>query len=143
MYMTMVPRRRRSDFDLFDSFFGGNDFFSSSNNALMKTDIREHDDKYEFNIDLPGFQKDNIDVELKDGYLTISAAQHKKNDEKENGRFVRQERFYGECSRSFYVGDDITQEDIKAAFSDGILRITLPKKQETEKLPEGTKIAIE
>jgi len=139
----MVPRRRHSDFDLFDSFFGGNDFFSSPSNALMKTDIREHDDKYELDIDLPGFHKDNIDVELKDGYLTVAAKQHKKNDEKESGRIVRQERFYGECSRSFYVGDDVTQEDIKASFQDGILRIDIPKKEETEKLPESTKIAID
>lgn len=140
--MSLVPRRR-NDFDLFDSFFDDGDFFPSASNSLMKTDIREQKDRYLIDMDLPGFDKDNIDVSLKDGYLSISAKMDKHTDSSEDTRFVRQERFYGECSRSFYVGDDITQEDIKASFRDGILQITIPKKTEPEKLPETTHIAIE
>ena len=140
--MTMVPRRRH-DYDLFDSFFGGGDFFSPTTSTLMKTDIREQESKYLIDIDMPGFSKDNIDIQLEDGYLKISAQTHKSTNEKEGERFVRQERFYGSCSRSFYVGEDITREDIKASFNDGILQITLPKKQEPEKLPESKHIAID
>ena len=96
---------------------------------LMKTDIKEFDDKYEVEIDLPGFKKDEITVELDDGYLTISAAKGLDQDEKEkeSGRYIRRERYAGACSRSFYVGEGVTEEDIKAEFKHGILTLVVPK----------------
>ena len=95
----------------------------------MKTDIREHDAGYELDIDLPGFKKDEIKVELENGYLTISATKGANNDEQDKkGKYIRRERYAGTMQRSFYVGDDVTQEDIKAKFENGILRLSIPKK---------------
>ena len=135
--MMLVPRRR---FDLFDDFFNDDDFFSRKQPSLMKTDIREKKDKYLIDVDLPGFEKENIKLSLNDGYLEISA----KVEKEENGdeeKMVRQERFYGECSRSFYVGDEIEEKDINAEFKNGILKIEIPKKEE-KKLPETKQIEI-
>ena len=111
--------------------------------AVMKTDVRETDSGYELDIDLPGFKKDEVKLDLKDGYLTISAAKGLDRDEKDKqGRYIRQERYAGQCSRSFYVGDSIQPTDVHAKFEDGILKLTLPKVAQ-EKLPEHNTIAIE
>lgn len=96
---------------------------------MMKTDVQEHDDHYEVDIDLPGFKKEELSLELKDGYLVISAAKglDKDEKEKETGRFVRRERYAGSMSRSFYVGDDVKQEDIRARYESGVLKLSIPK----------------
>ena len=136
--MMLVPRRR---FDLFDDFFNDDDFFSRRQPSLMKTDIREKKDKYLIDVDLPGFEKENINLSLNNGYLEISA-KVEKEDNNDDEKMVRQERFYGECSRSFYVGEEITEEDINAEFKNGILKIEIPKKDEEKKLPETKQIQI-
>ena len=111
---------------------------------MMKTDVQEHDGHYEVDIDLPGFKKDEISLELKDGYLVISAAKGFDTEEKEkqNKKFVRRERYAGSMSRSFYVGEDIKQEDIHAKYENGVLKLTLPKEEEKKRL-EKNYIAIE
>ena len=109
--MMLVPRR--NSFDLFDNFFGDDDFFTKKENHLMKTDIKEKKDKYVIEMDLPGYSKENINVELKDGYLQVSAkVETDNNDSDEEEKYVRRERLYGECKRSFYVGEDVTEEEI-------------------------------
>lgn len=112
--------------------------------AVMRTDVKESDTGYELDIDLPGYKKEDVQAQLKDGYLTITAAT-KTNDEKkdENGKYIRRERYYGTCSRNFYVGEDIEQEDIKAKFEDGILKIAIPKKDAKPKVEEKKFITIE
>ena len=102
---------------------------------LMKTDIRERKGSYVLDIDLPGFKKDELTIELNDGYLTISAAKGLEKDkkEKETGHYIRRERYAGNLSRSFYIGEGVKQEDIKAAFKNGILSITVPKEDKTAK----------
>ena len=137
--MMLVPRR--NSFDLFDNFFE-DDFFPKRERNLMKTDIREKKDKYIVDVDLPGFEKDNIDLTLKNGYLEISAKVEKEDNNEDEEKFVRRERFYGECSRSFYVGEDITEEDIDAEFKNGILKIEVPKKEEQKKQNETKQISI-
>ena len=140
--MMLVPRR--NNFDVFDSFFD-DDFFNipKKERNLMKTDIKEKKDKYLIEMDLPGYEKENINIELNNGYLEVSAKVEKEKHEGEDEtKFVRRERFYGECSRSFFVGEDVNEEDIKAEFKNGILVIELPKKEETKKLPETKKITI-
>ena len=110
----------------------------------MKTDIKETDKGYELVVDLPGFTKDEVKADLENGYLTISAEKglDKDEQEKETGHYIRKERYAGACSRSFYVGEGITQEDIKAKYEDGILRLSVPKKE--AKAVENKKyIAIE
>lgn len=110
----------------------------------MKTDIRETDGSFELDIDMPGFNKEDLKAELKEGYLTISASTNKDDGEKdENGRYIRRERYVGSCSRSFYVGEDIKQDDIKAKFENGILKISVPKKEAQPKVEEDKHIAIE
>ena len=109
----------------------------------MKTDVKEKDGNYEVAIDLPGFKKDEITAELKDGYLTISAAKGLDKDEKDKeGKYIRRERYSGQCARTFYVGEAVTQEDIKAKFEDGILKVTIPK-VEPKKVEDKKYIAIE
>lgn len=137
--MMLVPRR--NSFDIFDDFFDEG-FFPKKERNLMKTDIREKKDKYVVDIDLPGFEKENISLSLNNGYLDISAKTQKEENSEDEERFVRKERFYGECSRSFYVGEDITEEDIHAKFNNGILKIEIPKKEKQEKLPESKQIEI-
>ncbi len=137
--MMLVPRR--NSFDIFDDFFDEG-FFPKKERNLMKTDIREKKDKYVVDIDLPGFEKENISLSLDNGYLNISAKTEKEENNEDEEKFVRQERFYGECSRSFYVGEDITEEDINAKFNNGILKIEIPKKEKQEKLPESKQIEI-
>lgn len=110
---------------------------------LMKTDIRETDTSYELDIDLPGFKKDEVNLELKDGYLTIQAAKGLDKEEPEKkGKYIRQERYAGACSRSFYVGEHVEPEDIRAKFENGILQISLPKAAKKQ-LPKSNVIAIE
>lgn len=109
---------------------------------LMKTDVRELDNGYELDMDLPGFKKDEVQVEVKDGYLTVSAAKGLDKDEKKEGKFIRQERYSGQCSRSFYVGEGVEPKDVSAKFEDGILKISLPK-AEQKKLPTSTSVSIE
>ena len=135
--MMLMPRR---DFDLFDNFFD-DDLFSRKTNNLMKTDIKEKKDKYLVEVDLPGYSKENINLSLKSGYLEISAKME-KDDKNEEEKYVRRERFYGECSRSFYVGEDITEEDIKAEFKNGILKIDIPKKETKDTKKETKQIEI-
>ena len=110
---------------------------------VMKTDVREHDEGYEVDIDLPGFKKDEIELSLEKGYLTVSAAKGLDEDDKDKkGKLIRQERYMGTMQRSFYVGKNLTDEDIKAKFEDGVLKLTVPKKEE-KKLPERKTIMIE
>lgn len=110
---------------------------------LMKTDVRELDSSYELDVDLPGFKKDEVTVDLQDGYLTISAAKALDKDESDQkGKFLRQERYSGSMSRSFYVGDDVEAADISAKYEDGILKISVSKAAQKE-LPKHTTIAIE
>ena len=133
--------------DLFNDWFSFPDidkkFYGKNTDQVMKTDIKEKDNEYEVDIELPGFKKEDVKAELKDGYLTISAAKNVNNDEKkEDGKYIRKERFSGNVSRSFYVGEDMTQEDIHAKFEDGILKLTVPKKEE-KKVEQKNYINIE
>lgn len=128
-----------------EEFFGKrNPLFGKHGKNLMKTDIREKDGSYELDIDLPGFKKDEVKAKLENGFLTISAEKGLDRDQKDNeGKFIRQERYAGAMSRSFYVGDSVKQEDITAKFEDGILRLSVPK-QEMKKLENKDQyIAIE
>lgn len=136
--MMLVPRR--NNLDLFDDFLEDN-FFTKKEKNLMKTDIREQKDKYIIDIDLPGFEKDNINLSLDNGYLNITAkvTEEEKNAEE---RFVRQERFYGECSRNFYLGENVKEEDITAEFKNGILKIEVPKKEPENNSREIKQIEI-
>ena len=110
---------------------------------MMKTDIKEKEDSYELAVDLPGFKKDEISIDLSNGYLTIEAAKGlDKDEEDKKGRYIRRERYAGSMSRSFYVGDDVRSEDVSAKFEDGILKISVPKAAKKE-LPKHTTIAIE
>ena len=110
---------------------------------VMKTDVHEHDEGYELDIDLPGFKKDEIKLSLDNGYLSVSAAKSLDKDKKNiKGKIIRQERYAGSMQRSFYVGDNITETEIKAKFEDGVLKLSIPKK-EAEKIPETKTIAIE
>lgn len=112
--------------------------------GLMRTDIREADGAYELLIDMPGFHKEDINAELKDGYLTISASTEKDNDERdENGKYIRRERYTGSCSRSFFVGENVQQEDISAKFENGILKLSVPKMDAKPAAEEKKYIAIE
>ena len=130
--------------DSFDrTFFGGrNPLYGKREKNLMKTDVREVENHYEVDIDFPGFKKDEVNVELQDGYLTVSASKGLDKDQKDKeGRYIRQERYSGTCSRTFYVGD-LKKEDISAKYEDGILRLTLPKAEE-KALPANNRIMIE
>ena len=140
--MLMIPKRR-TEFDLFNDFFGGDDFFTRRESAIMKTDIKEKKDSYVIEMDLPGYEKENINLELKDGYLNVSAKVEKEEKNDENEKVVHKERFYGHCARSFYVGEQITEEDIKAEFKNGTLKVTVPKKEEKKELPEAKRIEIQ
>ena len=133
MLMPSIFGENLFDDDWFDfdrDFWGKkNPLYGKNAKNIMKTDIREHDEGYELDVDLPGFKKDEISVELDDGYLTISAAKGLDKDEQDKkGKYIRRERYAGAMQRSFYVGDAVTQEDIKAKFEDGILKLSIPKK---------------
>ena len=122
--MMLVPRK--NSFDLFDDFFD-DDFFPKKEKNLMKTDIREKKGKYIIDMDLPGFEKENIEISLEKGYLIINAKVN-KHEKDSDEKFVRRERFYGECSRSFYIGEDVKENEINASFKNGTLMIEIPKK---------------
>lgn len=110
---------------------------------VMKTDVHEDDNGYEVDIDLPGFKKDEIQLSLENGYLSVGASKARDNDKKNRkGKIIRQERYMGSMQRSFYVGDAVKEEDIKAKFEDGVLKLDIPKKEEA-KVPEKKLIAIE
>ena len=140
--------------NLFDEFFDDdfpiipmrsirNPLYGKNAKNLMKTDVRETDNTYELDVDLPGFKKDEVQLDLKDGYLTISAAKGlDKDQEDKKGKYIRQERYAGACSRSFFVGEGIEPRDVSAKFEDGILRVSLPKQVKKE-LPRNSTIAIE
>ncbi len=139
--MMMIPRRNH--FDLFDEMFR-DPFFEGSESKVMKTDIKEKKDKYLIDIDLPGYEKEDIKMEISDGYLTVHASVNKEvDDEKEKGKYVRKERYVGECSRSFYVGENVSEDEIKAKFKNGTLTIEVPKKDDKKELPEKKYIPIE
>ena len=147
MSMLMPTRRNRgllSDFmfDPFDAFFN-TPMPSASTPTLMRTDIKETESGFEMTIDLPGFKKEDVQAELKDGYLHIEAQTKSETEDKDaNGTYVRKERFSGTCSRTFYVGEDIEEDAITAKFENGVLTIDVPKKQEQPKLESGRSIAI-
>lgn len=111
---------------------------------IMHTDVKELEGSYEIAMNLPGMKKENVQAELKDGYLTVSASADTSNDTKgEDGKYIRRERYTGSCSRSFYVGDQVTQEDIRARFEDGVLKIEVPKVEAKPAVEEKRYIAIE
>ena len=118
------------------NFFGKhNPLFGKRARNLMKTDVKETDNSYELEVDLPGFKKDEVKLQLSDGYLTISAEKGLDKDEKKHGRLIRQERYEGAMQRSFYVGDGLTEDDVKASFANGVLKISLPKAEAKKALP--------
>ena len=131
------------DGSLEKQFFGGRDpLYGKHAKNLMKTDVKDLDHGYLLDVELPGFKKDEIEIQLQDGYLTISAnKQIEKEEKKEKGRYIRQERYGGQCSRSFYVGD-IRPEDIQAKYEDGVLRVQIPREEES-KLQKQSRISIE
>ena len=142
--MMLVPKR--NSFDLFDDFFDDDffprhEFFSKKERNLMKTDIQETEKEYLLEVDLPGYKKEDIKIDVSEGYLTINAKVNKEDNEEEKN-YVRRERFTGEATRSFYVGEDIKEDEIKASFKDGILTLNIPKVNPEEKLPEKKYIEI-
>lgn len=132
-----------------DSFF--DDMFRFPFNTVQKSkvpgmnvDVQEFDDKYLMDLELPGYAKEDIQADLKDGYLTISANHTENKDEKDSdGKYIRKERYYGQCQRSFFVGKEVTEEDIKANYKDGILKLTIPKKEAKPAVEEKKYITIE
>ena len=137
--------------DFMDDFFSvprvtgfGGSRFDRDFSRMMTTDVKETDNAYQLDMNLPGFAKEDIKAELNDGYLTIHAESNSSNDEQDDdGNFIRRERYTGSCSRSFYVGDGVTQDDIHAAFKDGVLSLTVPKKEAIPEKEETKYIAIE
>lgn len=125
--MRIVPERKSIFDDLFD------DAFAYSRNGLMRTDVRKKDGYYMLDVELPGYKKEDIKISLFNGNLTISAEHHETEEEKDNkGSVVRQERYYGNCSRTFYVGDTVRQTDVHAAYNNGILTVTVPTAEKKE-----------
>ena len=136
------------DFPFFDENAGNKiekKLYGRHAKNMMKTDIKELEGGYELEMDLPGFTKDEITAELKDGYLTVSVSKglDKDEQEKETGKYIRRERYAGACQRSFYVGEDITEQDIKAEFKHGILKLFVPKKEAQPKVENKKYVAIE
>ena len=137
--------------DLFDDFWGfptselaniDKQLYGKHAQNLMKTDVHENEEDYEMDMDLPGFKKDQIQINLENGYLTISAAKEHDSEKKKHGKVIRQERYSGAMQRSFYVGDAVKKDDVKAKFEDGVLKLTIPKR-ELQALPENNTINIE
>ncbi len=119
------------------------DFYGNSSRSVMKTDVKETDKGYELDIELPGYQKEDVKAQLKDGYLTVQAVKNVNNDTKnEEGAYIRRERYAGTMSRSFYVGDNVTEADIQAKFENGVLKLAVPKK-EAKKVEENKYITIQ
>ena len=130
---------------LLDDFFGDPfERYETGSSEMMKTDIKDTDQGYEITMNLPGVKKEDVKAELKDGYLTISAAANSSKDEKDQeGRYIRRERYSGSCSRSFYVGDQVTEADVKAKFENGALTLLVPKKEAKPEVEDKKYIAIE
>ena len=139
--------------EMFDDMFNNmmpmvagrrNPLYGKHSKNLMKTDVRETESAYEMDVDLPGFKKEEVQVQLENGYLTISASKGLDKDEKDKeGRYIRRERYAGAMSRSFYVGENVKQEDITARFENGILSLSVPKEEEQKKVETPNYIAIE
>lgn len=128
------------DMPVFPSFRGT----GNSAQNIMHTDVKDTGNGYELSMNLPGFEKENVTAELKDGYLVINATANNENDTKDDdGRYIRRERYSGSCSRSFYVGEQAKQEDIKAKFENGVLKISVPKYEEKPAVENKSYIAIE
>lgn len=130
--MKLVPINNNFGVNLFDNMFDEmfRDPFSANKRVdkVMRTDIQEKDNQYILDMDLPGYEKEDIKAQLKDGYLTITAQKNEISEDKdEKGDYIRRERYSGKCSRSFYVGEGVKEEDIKASFNNGILQLTFPK----------------
>ena len=152
MLMPSIFRTNSLIDDLFDDdWFNDKEFrnmekklYGHRAKNVMNTDVKETEDGYELEMDLPGFRKEEVSVELNDGYITIRAAKGLDEDEKEKktGKYIRRERYSGACERSFYVGEEVTQQDIKASFKHGILRLDIPKK-EVKKVEQNDFISIE
>ena len=135
---------------LMPSLFGTNGFDRALGTSLrggremMSTDVKETENGYEVIMNLPGFAKEDVKGEIKDGYLTVTATTNTSKDEKDaDGKYIRRERYSGSCSRSFYVGEDVTQDDIKAKFEDGTLKLSIPKKEPEQKEEPKRYIEIE
>ena len=132
------------DFDMFPAWSGRNPLYGKHARNMMKTDVRETENTYEVDVDLPGFKKEDVKLDLDNGYLTISAQRNEELDEKDNeGRYIRQERATGSCARSFYVGKELEPKDISAKFENGILSLHLPKADAKKLEPKQTLIEIE
>lgn len=141
--------------DLFDDFFGfpfhsdqnlkrmENKLYGRRGKELMRTDVREGKDEYELEMDLPGFRKEEIQVSLENGNLTVRADKSQEEHDVKNGTYIRRERYAGSCQRSFYIGEDVCEEEIKAEFRNGILKLAIPKKEEKPAVEEKKYIAIE
>lgn len=148
--MLMPSISNNSLFDEMMDFPFGRDFFGDSGRMLndyrtgvMKTDVKEADGVYEVDMELPGYKKEDVSARLDKGYLTITAVKNEENNENGgNGKYIRRERYCGQCSRTFYVGENVRQEDIHAKFEDGILKLTVPKTQPA-KIEEQKYISIE
>ena len=127
--MMLIPKKDLG-MGFFDDMFN-EPFFNRKENNFMKTDIKEKDGKYLVSVDLPGYEKDNISIEIEDGYLTVTATEQENiNDESE--KYIHKERYVGKCSRSFYVGENIEDSDIKASYKNGTLNLEFPKVKEKE-----------
>jgi HSP20 family molecular chaperone IbpA len=133
---------RNGFFDDFDDFMDWPTV--STDTTLMKSDVKDAGDHYELMMDLPGFKKEDVKLQLKNGVLSFEATTNKNNDEKdENGKYLRRERFQGTCSRSFYVGKNITENDIKAKFDNGVLTVCIPKPEQKPEVEQNHYIQIE
>ncbi len=152
----LMPKVFRREENLFDDWFDHFDLmdremeqlnrklYGKHSNREMLTDVKEHEDHYDVVIDLPGFKKDEINVELNDGYLTISAQKgHDEEEKNKAGKLIRQERYSGMMSRSFYVGDEITSEEIHGKYEGGVLTLSVPKKEEQKDVEHNNRIMIE
>ena len=154
----LTPSLFNDNFDLSDCFyqdpwFGFDDrefknlekkLYGHRAKNIMNTDIKEREKEYEITMDIPGVKKEDVKAELKDGYLTVHASSDSRKEEKDtDGKFIRKERYYGSCSRSFFVGSEVTQEDIKAKFEDGTLKLLIPKKEAAKAVEQKNYIAIE
>ena len=144
----LVPSIFSNNFvdDIFDDVFpfGAYNAPATDNRAAMNTDVKEFDDRYELEFELPGFKKEDIQAELKDGYLIVNAKHQDNKDEKDkDGKYIRKERYAGACTRSFYVGEEVDPDEIKAEFKHGILKLFVPKKEAKPAVEENKYIAIE
>ena len=131
--------------DFFDvPVFSKRSGFGNTTNNIMHTDVKETNYGYEIDMNLPGVKKEDVHAELKDGYLTVQATTNSSNNlQDDNGHYIRRERYTGSCNRSFFVGEQVTQEDIKAKFEDGVLRIAVPKKKAQSRIEDNNYITIE